>query len=201
MWGSHGANRDERRIARQSSPAKPIAGQTRCVAADYSDLIAAVITVLKADAKLTGTLGLLAAYDPNGVSPSRSNSIFGENPPTAQPPTPCIVVKDVGFPPAARIAEEPTHYVNVSIVIYVFGASDAIRAVCWEVNEALRTAWWNNAMDTADWVFVNILSGQTGPGGGDWEVGPTGEQATDSNGVFVMSRFKTFYVKAVSTHS
>lgn len=171
------------------------------MAADYSDIIAGIISVLKADANLTGASGLLAPFDPNGVTPSRANSIFSEYPPTAQPPTPCIVVRDLGYLPAAKIPEEPTHVVIVPLVISVYGASEAIRPVTWEVNEALRTAFWNNAMDTADWVFTNIISGQRGPGGGDWEVGPTGEQSTDSNGVPVMSRYKTFYVEASSTHN
>src|SRR5690242_147332 len=106
------------------------------MSADYGGIISAVISVLKADANLTGASGLLAAFDPNGSSPSRSNSIFYMRPPVAQPPTPCIVLADLHTDPAAPIAEEPTHYASVPLVIYAYGSSDALRPVMWEIDEA-----------------------------------------------------------------
>lgn len=167
--------------------------------ADYGRVLAAVLSVLKANATLTGSSGLLAAFDPNGVSPSRSNSIFYQRPPTAQPPTPCIVLADLEIDPAAPIAEEPTHYAMVPLMIYVYGSSDLVRQITWYVDEALRTAHWGGAMDTADWQIKQIDSGQTTRRG--WMTVPSNEQLTDSNGVNVEQRAKSFVIKAASTHN
>ena len=169
------------------------------MATDYSDIIAGVLAVLKADANLTGSSGLLAAFDPNGASPSRASSIFYQRPSTARPPTPCIVLADLKTDPAARIAEEPTHYAQVALVIYVYGSSDQVRPVTWEVDEALRTAYYNGAMDTNDWHFVNIDSGQKERRG--WTTVHSDEQLTDANGVFVEQRAKVFVIRAASTHN
>lgn len=168
------------------------------MAADYGGIVSGVISVLKADAVLTDpTTGLLAAYDPNGASPSRANSIFyGGSPPVAQPPTPCIALIDVTTGPAESTQHEaPMAAVLMVLVVYVFGQSSKLRPIEYELDKLLETAFRDSAMDTADWQFNDIDTK------GAWSTAQTSEQLTDSNGIQIEQRFKTFLVDAASKNT
>ncbi|HEX5443958.1 MAG TPA: hypothetical protein VFW87_09030 [Pirellulales bacterium] len=124
--------------------------------ADYGGIIAAVAGVLKADATLTGTSGLLANYGPTGATPSRANSVFYPEPP-ADRVFPCITLWDLATGAALpRQHDTPMTLVRMSLQISVWGASQSLRPICTEIDTLLETAYRAGAMDTAQWQFNDI---------------------------------------------
>ena len=123
---------------------------------DYGGIIAAVAGLLKADATLTGTSGLLAGYGPSGSTPSRANSVFYPEPP-ADRVFPCVTLWDIatgaGLP---RKHDTPMALVRMSLQISVWGTSQLLRPICTEIDSLLETAYRGGVMDTAQWQFNDI---------------------------------------------
>jgi hypothetical protein len=162
--------------------------------ADYGDVLAAVIDVLKADPVLTDpATGKLAEYQPEGNAASRANSIFYVQPAAEQPAFPCLTVWDVGAAPGLKDQhDEPMSLVRLSVQIDAWGASHDLRAIQTEIDRLLETAARGGAMDTADWQFNDIDTA------GAWRTVQVPAEYASADGNPIEQRSKTFVVLAAS---
>ncbi|HVW38381.1 MAG TPA: hypothetical protein VHB99_13790 [Pirellulales bacterium] len=162
--------------------------------ADYGDVLAAVIAVLKADPVLTDpATGKLALYQPAGNGASRANSIFYVQPNAARPAFPCITAWDVGAAPGLKDQhDEPMSLVRLSVQIDVWGASHDLRAIQTEIDLLLETAARSGAMDTVAWQFNDIDTA------GVWRTVQVPAEYATADGNPIEQRSKTFVVLAAS---
>lgn len=162
--------------------------------ADYGDVLAAVIAILKADPVLTDpATGKLASYQPDGAAASRTNSIFYVKPSAARPAFPCITVWDIGAAPGLKDQHDaPMSLVRLSVQIDVWGASPQLRAIQTEIDRLLETAARGGAMDTASWQFNDIDTN------GAWQTVQAPAEYTTADGNPLEQRSKTFVVLAAN---
>ena len=162
--------------------------------ADYGEVLAAVIAVLKADPVLTDpATGKLASYPPDGNPASRANSIFYVRPAAARPAFPCVTVWDVGAAPGLKAQhDEPMALVRLSVQIDVWGASSQLRAIQTEIDRLLETAARGGAMDTASWQFNDIDTS------GVWRTVQVPSEYATAAGAPLEQRSKTFVVLAAN---
>lgn len=162
--------------------------------ADYGEVLAAVIGVLKADPILTDpATGKLALYQPDGNAASRANAIFYVQPNAARPAFPCLTVWDIGAAPGLKDQHDaPMSLVRLSVQIDVWGASQDLRAIQIEIDRLLETAARGGAMDTADWQFNDIDTA------GAWRTVQVPAEYVSADGNPLEQRSKTFVVLAAS---
>lgn len=130
-------------------------------AQDYGGIMAAVLGVLQADASLTSQL---APFAPPGAAPSQAYSIFSGEPPKARA-FPCVTLWDITVGPALkRQHDAPTKYAAMMLQIDVWGASELVRPIGWEIDSLLEVVARGGAMDTTDWQFDDIDSS------GEWRM-------------------------------
>lgn len=157
-------------------------------AADPGGIIAAVVTVLKADATLTAQL---VSYTPAGGTASQANSIFTGEPPKGRA-FPCVSLWDINTGAANKgMQDVPFKYAGMSLQIDVWGASDLVRPIGWEIDNLLATAYRANAMDTTQWHFDFIQTN------GDWRLIRVPQEWLDGSEA-VWQYSKVFRVKAAS---
>lgn len=162
--------------------------------ADYGDVLAALIALLKADPVLTDpATGKLALYQPDGNAASRTNSIFYVQPAAARPAFPCLTVWDISAAPGLKDQhDEPMSLVRLSVQIDVWGASHDLRAIQTGIDRLLETAARGGAMDTAAWQFNDIDTATV------WRTVQVPAEYASADGNPIEQRSKTFVVLAAS---
>ena len=158
---------------------------------DYGGIVAALATLLKSDAVLTGTSGLLANYGPSGGAASRANSIFYPDPPSDRV-FPCVTLRDINIAPGLpRQHDMPMALVKMTVQVSLWGRSQDLRPIATEIDTLLEPATRGGAMDTADWQFNDIDTS------GPWRaVFATKEMLAGS--VAIEGRAKNFIVLAAN---
>jgi hypothetical protein len=161
------------------------------MSADYGGIIAAIITLLKSDAVLTGTSGLLASYGPAGGTASRANSIFYPQPPSDRV-FPCVTLRDTNIGPALPKQHDlPMALVKMTVEISVWGRSQDLRPIATEIDSLLEPATRGGAMDTSQWQFNDIDTS------GAWRVLPVPKEVLGGS-VPIEGRAKSFVVRAAN---
>ena len=157
-------------------------------AKDYGGMLAAVLNVLQSDAALTSQH---ASFAPSGGSPSQANSIFSGEPPKSRA-FPCITLWDITVGAALkRQHDAPTKYAAMLLQIDVWGASDALRPIGWEIDNLLEPAARGGAIDTAEWQFDDIDTS------GDWRMIRVPQQWLEGSEA-VWQYSKVFRIRAAS---
>lgn len=157
-------------------------------AKDYGGILAAILSALQGDAAL---ISQLAAFAPAGGSPSQANSIFSGEPPKSRE-FPCVTLWDITVGPALkRQHDAPTLYAAMLLQIDVWGASDVVRPIGWEIDNLLEPAARGGALDTSEWQFNDIDTS------GDWRMIRVPKEFLDgSEAVWQFS--KVFRIRAAS---
>lgn len=157
-------------------------------AKDYGGIMAAVLSVLQADATLTGQLG---SYAPPGGTTSQANSIFSGAPPKGRV-FPCVTLWDITTGVVSPGMQDTAYkYAEMRLQIDVWGASELVRPIGWEIDELLTPAYRGGAMDTTEWQFDYIDTR------GNWRmISVPSEYLDGSEAVWQYS--KVFVVKAAS---
>jgi hypothetical protein len=159
--------------------------------ADYGGIVAAIATLLKSDAVLTGTGGLLASYGPSGVAASRANSIFYPEPPSDRV-FPCITLRDTNIAPGLpRQHDLPMALVKLTLAISVWGRSQDLRPIQTEIDTLLEPATRGGYLDTSQWQFNDIDTS------GPWRALPPPKEML-SGSVAIEGRVKSFVVLAAN---
>ncbi|MGH7137884.1 MAG: hypothetical protein ACREHD_19210 [Pirellulales bacterium] len=159
--------------------------------ADYGGIVAAIATLLKSDAVLTGTSGLLANYGPSGGAASRANSIFYPEPPSDRV-FPCITLRDTNIAPGLpRQHDLPMALVRMTLQISVWGRSQDLRPVQTEIDTLLEPATRGGAIDTSQWQFNDIDTSAP------WRSVPVPKEML-SGSVAIEGRVKNFIVLAAN---
>lgn len=155
------------------------------MARDYSGILAAVGTSLRAATAITGKLAVR-----NG---SAANSIFYTRPPQDRS-FPCITVRDIGIRPCQpQLSEDPTALSEVTLQISVWGVSNDIRPIIGEIDALLKDDWWAKSMDTADWQ-INLIDTS-----GTWSTLDVPQEFVGGT-IPIEQRVKTFTVEAATKH-
>jgi hypothetical protein len=159
--------------------------------ADYGGIVAAIVTLLKSDATLAGTSGLLASYGPAGGAASRSNSIFYPEPPSDRV-FPCVTLRDIVIAPGLpRQHDLPMALVKMTVQISVWGRSQDLRPIATEIDTLLEPATRGGVMDTTQWQFNDIDTS------GPWRAVPVPREML-AGSVPIEGRAKNFVVRAAS---
>lgn len=158
---------------------------------DYGGIVAAISTLLKSDATLTGASGLLANYGPGGGAASRANSIFYPEPPSERT-FPCVTLRDTNIAPGLpRQHDLPMALVKMTVSISVWGRSQELRPIQTEIDTLLEPATRGGAMDTAQWQFNDIDTS------GAWRVVPAPREML-AGSVAIEGRAKSYVVLAAN---
>ena len=161
------------------------------MSSDYGGIVAAIATLLKSDAALTGTSGLLASYGPSGGTASRANSIFYPEPPSDRV-FPCVTLRDVNIAPGLpRQHDLPMALVKMTVQISIWGKSQDLRPIATDIDTLLEPATRGGAMDTAQWQFNDIDTS------GPWRVVPAPREML-AGSVAIEGRVKSFVVVAAN---
>lgn len=158
---------------------------------DYGGIVAAIATLLKSDAVLTGDSGLLANDGPAGGAASRANSIFYPEPPSDRT-FPCVTLRDANIAPGLpRQHDMPMALVKMTLAIGVWGRSQDLRPIQTEIDTLLEPATRGGAMDTSQWQFNDIDTS------GAWRVVPPPREML-AGSVAIEGRTKSFIVLAAN---
>ena len=158
---------------------------------DYGNILAALATLLKSDATLTGASGLLASYAPGGGTASRANSIFYPEPPSDRV-FPCVTLRDMNIAPGLpRQHDLPMALVKMTVQISIWGRSQDLRPIATEIDSLVEGATWGGAMDTAQWQFNDIDTS------GAWRTVPVPREML-AGSVAIEGRVKSFVVQAAN---
>lgn len=161
----------------------------------YGGIIATLRTVLMGDSTLTDpNTGLLASYGLtlNGIaqSPSRTNSIFGADPPGDRN-FPCVTLWENSFRPAVpRQHDHPMAGVELDLQVSVWGKRQDLRPIITEIDSLIEGAWYGGAMDTNDWKFADVDTS------GTWQVIRVPDSYAMDSGQPVVQMAKVFTVNA-----
>jgi hypothetical protein len=159
--------------------------------ADYGSIVAAIVTLLKSDALLTGASGLLADYGPSGGAASRANSIFYPEPPSDRV-FPCVTLRDTNIAPGLpRQHDMPMALVKMTLAVTVWGRSQDLRPIETEIDSLLEPATRGGAMDTSQWQFNDIDTS------GAWRALPMPKEMMGGS-VPIEGRVKSFVVLAAN---
>jgi hypothetical protein len=161
------------------------------MSADYGGIVAAIVTLLKSDAVLTGTSGLLASYGPSGGAASRANSVFYPEPPSDRV-FPCVTLRDVNIAPGLpRQHDMPMALVKMTLQISVWGKSQDLRPIATEIDTLLEPAPRGGAMNTSQWQFNDIDTS------GPWRAVPVPKEML-AGSVALEGRTKNYIVLAAN---
>lgn len=160
------------------------------MATSYAGILTAIVTLLKAD---SGVTALLASRTIGATTSGANNIFYGAGDLPLPVLFPCIAVRDLGvFPLYADQHDVPMAAVLVPVEVSCFGQSQDLRGLLSELDEAFEGVHNSNAIDTADWRFLDVDTS------GDWNVIQVPKELTADGSLILEQRVKVYGIKAAN---